>query len=74
MIFSTESAPKDHSQCGPWLKSIFAEDGIEVTVSTARPLIRNQYTTDPFICPHGTPFWPEPTSEQIAAWIRDKVE
>ena len=64
----------DHSTCAGQLRDSMAEEDIEVTVSTAPPLIRTEYTTDPFICPHGQPYWIEPTGEQIAKWRREKVQ
>ena len=48
--------------------------GVEVTVSTAGPLIITPYTTEAFICPHGVRYFLEPTGEQVAAWTRDGVK
>ena len=45
----------------------------EITVSTEPPLIRTLYTTAGFRCPHGTTYWIEPTSEQIAKWRSESV-
>lgn len=58
----------NHKDCPGVLKATFAEGGGDITVSTARPLVPGPYTTDPFVCPHGTAYWVEPTGEQIAAW------
>ncbi len=44
------------------------QPGCEITVSTARPLVRGPYTADGFRCPHGVEYWIEPTGEQIADW------
>jgi len=44
-----------------------AMQGVEVTVSTAPPLVRSRYT-ERFPCPHGVTYWMEPTGEQYAAW------
>lgn len=66
--------PANHRDCRAFLRDQMAAQGVEVVVSTAPPLIRTPYTTDGMVCPHGTPFWLEPTSEQIAAWGRDGVD
>jgi hypothetical protein len=63
----------EHDDCLNDLRDRFAGAGVEVTVSTATPLIRTPYTNDGWKCPHGYTYWVEPTSEQIAAWTRDGV-
>jgi hypothetical protein len=40
---------------------------IEVTISTAPPLVPNPWTHRA-TCPHGVTFWMEPTGEQLASW------
>lgn len=65
--------PDEHKDCRGYLRDRFGRRGIEITVSTAPPLVLTPYTTNPFTCPHGTDYWVEPTSEQIAAWARDGV-
>lgn len=60
-----------HSTCRAVLTDMMAAQGVEITVSTAAPLVAGPYTTDPHVCPDGVPFWIEPTSEQIAKWVRD---
>lgn len=45
---------------------------IEVTVTTAPPLIPSPWT-QAFTCPHGVKFYLEPTSDQRATWARDGV-
>ena len=72
--FNFPDTRPDHNLCRPALVKSMADEDIEITVSDQPPLIANAYTIDPFICPHGTSYWMEPTSEQIAAWARDKVE
>jgi len=47
------------------------EGTLDVTISTAPPLIAGPYTTAPFTCPHGVSYWLEPTGEQIARWAED---
>jgi len=66
---STETG--DHSTCAQQLRD--GMDGIDVTVSAAVPLIVGPYTTEPFACPHGTLFWIEPTSEQVAKWRAEEA-
>lgn len=61
----------DHSTCAQSLRDEMA--GVEITISTSKPLVVGPYTTDGFTCPHGTTYWIEPTGEQIAAWVRDGV-
>lgn len=63
----------EHEQCEHWLREGMANLGVEITVSTAPPIIETPYTLAAMRCPHGTDFWLEPTSEQIAAWTRDGV-
>lgn len=60
-----------HAQCRNELLDRMAASGIEITVSTEKPIVLGPYTTDGFTCPHGTTFWIEPTGEQIAQWQRD---
>jgi hypothetical protein len=64
----------DHEGCSAELRDRMAAMGIEVTVSTAPPIVPGDYVTDPFVCPHGTSFWLEPTGEQIAEWVRGGVQ
>ena len=76
----TRPSPKatDPCTCGPWLKEQYAATGIDVTVSTAPPIVLTPYTIvdgEPvaMTCPHGITWWSEPTSDQIAQWARDGV-
>ena len=66
--------PYDHSHCAGVIQQVFAEQGVDITVSTLPPLVPGPYTTAPFHCPHGARFWFEPTGEQIAQWAEAKVE
>jgi hypothetical protein len=59
----------DHTTCADVLREGMAP--CEITISTEPPLIVGPYTTDPFICPHGTAYWIEPTGEQIAQWAKE---
>ncbi len=59
---------QDHSICADVLREALASRGVEITVSTQPPIVHNPYVVDPILCPHKTPFWVEPTSEQIARW------
>lgn len=61
----------DLEACRQVLLKGMADQGVEVTVSTARPIIETPYEPNPMRCPHGTWFYMQPTSEQIAAWAKD---
>jgi hypothetical protein len=67
------SKTQDHSGCAGQLRDGMAALDTEVTVSTEPPLIRGTYTVTPFTCPHGQPYWIEPTGEQIAKWRAENV-
>lgn len=64
----------EHASCPQTLRDMMAADGIEITVSTAPPLVQSPYGATGFQCPHGTTYWIEPTGDQIAAWAREGVE
>jgi len=64
---------RDHKACPRVLKEVMAAAGVEITVSTCRPLVIGPYTQPPYTCPHGTRFWIEPTGEQIAQWAQDET-
>ena len=65
----------DHEECPGFVRTKLAALGCDVTVSDVPPVVRGPYTlAAPFICPHGTRYWAEPTGEQIAQWVRDGVE
>ncbi|MGW9196083.1 hypothetical protein [Micromonospora chersina] len=66
------SKSEPHWRCADVVRQEMAKLGAEVTVSTARPLVMNPYV-EAIQCPHGTTFYYEPTSDQIAAWARDGV-
>jgi hypothetical protein len=68
------SLPIAHLQCPSDLRKTAKQQGVDVTVSEQPPIVTGPYTVDPFVCPHGVTFWIEPTGEQIAQWVRDKVE
>jgi hypothetical protein len=63
----------DHSGCSDYLKQEMAAKGVEVTVSTAPPIVAGPYEEACFTCPHGTTYWMEPTSEQRLAWAKAGV-
>lgn len=65
--------PADHKDCPGSLRANAARKGLDITVSTAPPLVAGPYTTKSLICPHGTIYWFEPTGEQIAEWVREGV-
>lgn len=63
-----------HAECAELLHDMAANLGMDVTVSTVRPIVAGPYTTDPFVCPHKVTFWLEPTGEQITRWAREGVQ
>jgi adenosine deaminase len=65
--------PGKHKDCRQFVADKFAAMGLDITVTTDRPLVHGPYTTEGFVCPHGVAFWPEPTGEQIAQWAKDGV-
>jgi hypothetical protein len=64
----------NHLRCAEALRAGMAGMGDEVTVSTSPPAVAGPFTTDPFICPHGTAFWIEPTAAQLARWRAEGAE
>ena len=62
-----------HAGCEAFLKTQAAGVGLDVHVSTVPPLVAGPYTTDPFVCPHGTAYWIEPTGEQIAFFVENRI-
>lgn len=74
--------PKDslgRSQCAEFIRTqlneIAAKHGgtCESVVSTAPPIVDTGYEQYAYECPHGTVYWVEPTSEQMARWAADKT-
>ncbi|WP_409186693.1 hypothetical protein F9C11_21630 [Amycolatopsis sp. VS8301801F10] len=61
----------NHKDCRQFLIDGMAKLGVDATVSTEPPIVQSPYGENSFICPHGTRFWLEPTSEQIAQWAKD---
>ena len=57
--------------CRQLLVRLFAERGIEASVSQRQPLVPSPYPDLGLSCPHGVRWYAEPTSEQRAAWARD---
>ena len=45
--------------CAAFLKAQAAENGLDVHVSTQPPIVAGPYTTEAFVCPHGTTYWIE---------------
>lgn len=64
------SAPK-HEECREVLRATAAERGVDIVVSTARPLVASPYGANSFRCPHGTEYFIEPSGEQITQWVKD---
>lgn len=68
------ATPPDHNDCARFLVDSMAKLGCEIAVSTHPPLVATPYRQPPARCPHGVLFWFEPTTDQIAVWVRDGVE
>jgi len=56
-----------------WAK-VSGDQPTDITISTVPPIVAGPYTQDGLRCPHGVTYWLEPTGEQIAKWVRDRVE
>lgn len=69
--FST--LPPCDSECGNELRAMYATRGIDATVSHLKPLIATPFESIGMTCPHGVTWHSEPTSEQRAAWTRDRT-
>lgn len=65
---------RPHSACRSILRDVMASKGADVAVSTALPLVPTPYGVTAYDCPHGTTYYLEPTSEQIAAWAREAAQ
>lgn len=63
-------APADCEHRGQ-LVALFAERGIEMTVSSTAPLFSSPYRQLGMRCPHGTLWHTEPTREQVLRWEAD---
>lgn len=63
--------PTNHADCPRLLRAESAALGVEITVSTEPPLVAGPYTVPAFTCPHGSPYWIEPTGEQIVTWAEE---
>lgn len=59
--------------CGRDLVAVMAALDVETTAGTLPPLVASPYTRE-YVCEHGTTYYLEPTTDQIAAWARDGVK
>jgi hypothetical protein len=55
--------------CRRLLVAGYRDQGIEVTVSVAAPLVWSPLGS--WVCEHGTTYWPAPTAAQTARWALD---
>ena len=76
----TESRPPCADECEGVLRKMYdeacARAGVPVPdyhVSHLTPLVQTEYLDLGMTCPHGVTWHMEPTSEQIAEWVRDGV-
>lgn len=63
-----------YAKCGSFLKRRYADDfGIDVNVSTVRPLFPTGYEALDMRCPHDVLWYAEPTAEQRLRWAEEQV-
>lgn len=69
------TSPQDAPRCGcrDQLAAMYAEQGIEATVTHVPPIFPSGYEQLGGTCPHGTLWHTEPTREQIIRWQKDGV-
>ena len=60
--------------CAAYLKQVWAKKGIDVNVSTVPPIFESPYKSPAWECGHRKLLFTEPTSEQIAFWVENKVK
>ncbi len=67
----------DHDACRVRLQETWAracqeqgDPGAEITISTLPPIVDSPWT-QVVQCPHGVPFWCEPTGDQLAKWYAE---
>ena len=65
--------PASHDDCAAFMKQKMAELGCDINVSATPPIFASPYGAENLTCPHGTTYWYEPTSEQVAEWVRGGV-
>lgn len=63
----------DRDGCGALLVRMYRERGIDANASTVPPLVDSGYEQLNVRCPHGVLWFVEPTSEQRAAWARERT-
>jgi hypothetical protein len=63
----------DHADCLTELRNAFVGQHLDVTISTKPPVVLGPFTLAPFVCPHGVRYWAEPTGEQLAAWVTNRI-
>ncbi len=66
--------PTGPCTCATFLKHKWAKTGVEVHVSTIRPIFKSAYPTATWECVHGKDLFIEPTSDQVAFWVENKVK
>lgn len=61
----------EHSACRDILEAHFKAQGIDAHVTAVPQIVDTGYEQLNLTCPHGVPYYAEPTSEQIAQWVKD---
>ena len=81
MTAACELAPPCADECLAVLREKFEETcaslGVPVpdyVASHLAPVVKTGYVDLEMVCPHGVVWHMEPTSDQVAEWIRDGVE
>lgn len=59
-----------HSTCAGTIQDGMHALGVDVAVGELPPLVPNRWA-ESMRCPHGITLYFAPTSDQIAAWVRD---
>lgn len=67
-------APACADDCAGVVRGILSNEGIEANVSWVAPTFATAYEPLNCACPHGVTWYAEPTTDQIAEWVRDGVE
>lgn len=65
--------PACYDECRATLLTMFKAEGVEANVTHEPPLFATDYEQLAMRCPHGVLWYTEPTSEQVAEWVRTET-
>lgn len=71
---TASAKPPCADECRAVLLTHYAEVGVEANVSWEPPTFAPAYEPLNMRCPHGVLWYAEPTTEQVADFVRDGVE